>query len=76
MLADDANLLCSSKDIKTFEAINFELIKISEWLKAEKLFINMDKTDFILFHSRRANKNLPLKLPLLFLDEFEIKQIP
>ena len=77
MLADDTNLFCSSKDIKTlFETINFELIKISEWLKIKKLFINMDKTDFILFHSRRANENLLLKLPLLFHDGFEIKQIP
>ena len=50
---------------KTFEAMNFELRKISEWLKTSKISINMDNTNFIFFQLRRANENLPVKLLLL-----------
>ena len=58
---------------KTFE--NFELRKIFGWLKTSKISINMENTNFIFFQPRRANENLPVKLLLLSLDEFEIKQV-
>ena len=65
MFVDDTNSFCSSKDTKTFETMNFELRKISEWLKTSKISINMDNTNFIFFQLRRANENLPVKLLLL-----------
>ena len=74
MFCDDTNSFCSSKDAKTlFETMNFELRKISEWLKTSKISINMDNTNFIFFQPPRANENLPLKLLLLSLDGLEIK---
>ena len=73
MFVDDTNSFCSSKYTKTFE--NFELRKISEWLKTNKISINIDNTNFILLQLRRANEHLPVKLLLLSLDEFEIKQV-
>ena len=73
MFVDDTNSFCSSKDTKTFETMNFELRKISEWLKTSKISINMDNTNFIFFQPPRANENLPLKLLLLSLDGLEIK---
>ena len=74
MSVDDTNSFCSSKDTKTlFETMNFELRKISEWLKTSKIFINMDNTNFIFFQLCRANENLPVKLLLLSLDGLEIK---
>ena len=65
MFVDDTNSFCLSKDTKTFETMNFELRKISEWLKTSKISINMDNTNFIFFQLRRANENLPVKLLLL-----------
>ena len=62
MFVDDANSFCSSKDTKTFETLNFELRKISEWLKISKVSINMNNTNFIFFQPCRANENLPVKL--------------
>ena len=62
MFVDDTNSFCSSKDTKTFETMNFELRKISEWLKTSKISINMNNTNFIFFQPCRANKNLPVKL--------------
>ena len=62
MFVDDTNSFCSSKDTKTFETLNFELRKISEWLKISKVSINMNNTNFIFFQPCRANENLPVKL--------------
>ena len=62
MFVDDTNSFCSSKDTKTFETMNFELRKISEWLKISKVSINMNNTNFIFFQPCRANENLPVKL--------------
>ena len=73
IFVDDTNSFCSSKDAKTFETMNFELRKISEWLKTSKISANMDNTNFIFFRLRRANKNLPVKLLLLSLCGLEIK---
>ena len=74
MFVDDTNSFCSSKDTKIlFETMNFELRKISEWLKTTKIFINMDNTSFIFFQPCRANENLPVKLLLLSLDGLEIE---
>ena len=53
----------------------FELIKISEWLKTNQLPVNIDKINLIIFHPRRDNENLSLKLPLHSLHGFEIKQV-
>ena len=74
MFADDTIMFYSNKNIKTkFGTTNFKLIKISEWLK--KISLNIDKTNFILFHPRTDSKILALKPVLLSLDGFEIKQV-
>ena len=73
IFVDDTNSFCSSKDTKTFETMNFELRKISEWPKTSKISTNMDNTNFIFFRPHRANKNLPVKLLLLSLRGLEIK---
>ena len=61
MFVDDTNSFCSSKDTKTFETMNFELRKISEWLKTSKISITISDTNFIFFQPCRANENLPVK---------------
>ena len=72
MFADVTNLIYSSKNIKTlFKTINFELTKVFEWLKTNKLSIDIDKTNFILFHPSSVTKNLPL----LFLDGIKIEEV-
>ena len=51
MFADDTNLFCSGKHIKTlFQTANIELEKIAIWFQANKLFLNESKTKFTLFH--------------------------
>ena len=75
MFADDTNLFCSSNDIKTlFFNTNLELQKISGWFRANKLSLNEDKTTFTLFHRIKDRDNLPLRLPILKINDYDIKR--
>ena len=51
MFADDTNLFLSHKNIDTLFAImNVELENVSMWFKSIKLYLNVDKTKWSLFH--------------------------
>jgi hypothetical protein len=50
LFADDSNLFCSHRSLDTlFDIVNRELVHISNWIKANKLSINIKKTNFMLF---------------------------
>ena len=73
MFADDTNLFCSDKHLKTlFQKANKELGEISKWFQANRLSLNENKTKFTLFHKPWERDNIPLKLPSLKLNHFEI----
>ena len=56
LFADDANLLCSDKNLKSLEtAVNEELINVQEWLTSNKLSLNIKKK--ILLSSILIKKN-------------------
>ena len=75
MFADDTNLFCLGKHIKTlFQTANTELEKIAIWFQANKLSLNESKTKFTLFHKSWDKDDLPLKLPILKINNFEIKR--
>ena len=75
MFADDTNLFYLNKNIKPlFLKANLELWKISEWFRANKLSLNEDKNRFTLFHRPQDRDNLPLQLPALKINDYEIKQ--
>ena len=49
---DDSNLFYKHKNLLDLESdANRELIKINEWLCANKLSLNIEKSNFIIFHS-------------------------
>ena len=61
MYADDTNLLCdfsNDHDIETL--LNNELCKITDWLQANKLSLNVNKTKFMVFHSDRRRVVYPV----------------
>ena len=63
MFADDTNLFYSNKNIKIlFKEMNIELKNISEWLRANKLSINIDKTNFILLKQVVSTKFLGVQI--------------
>ena len=64
MFADDTNLFYSHQNIKTlFGTVNCELEKICEWFRANKLTLNVRKTNYTLFHKNSTKDKLPLKMP-------------
>ena len=61
MYTDDTTLLCdlsNDHDIETL--LNNELCKIIDWLQANKLSLNVNKTKFMVFHSDRRRVVYPV----------------
>jgi hypothetical protein len=55
LFADDTNIFLSGKSLyEVTEVMNDELGKIVEWLKANKLSLNVNKTHYMVFRSRRC----------------------
>ena len=74
MFADDTNLFYSNKNIiSLFEVVNKELVNIV-WFQANKLSLNANKTKYVFFHKPRKKKNIPLNLPILKINQIEIKR--
>ena len=71
LFADDANLFCRNKQADVLQQqINNELNEVHTWFCANKLSLNIEKSNFVLFHSRQKKSvetfkiefyNIPLK---------------
>ena len=58
IFADDTNLFVSSNSLLALESlINDNLVNISNWLVANKLSLNVDKTNFVVFHPPQKKSN-------------------
>ena len=56
LFADDTNVYCESKDLPNlFKIANKEVRAIKRWLDANKLSLNINKTNYIIFHSSSRN---------------------
>ena len=63
--ADDTNLLNISDDYKTLQSnINCDLKSLQEWLLANKLSLNKDKTELIFFHKARSKVPVDIKIKM------------
>ena len=52
--------LCDFDNVNvTEETINYELVKLTEWLACNQLSLNVNKIKFMVFHSVRINVNYP-----------------
>ena len=59
MFADDTTLTASGKSIQQIESkINCDLINIKEWLLANKLSLNLTKTEYLVIGSPFNLNNL------------------
>ena len=75
MFADDTNLFCSHKNIKTlFQTVNSKLRLVTKWFLANKLSLNAKKAKYVLFHKVIMCDSLPLQLPAMTLNNIEIKR--
>ena len=51
LFADDSNLFLSNKNIRVLEDnANSALIEVSEWLNTNKLSLNVEKSNHVIFH--------------------------
>ena len=50
LFPDDTNLLYAGKNLRSLEeTVNNELVKVSDWLNANKLTLNATKSNFVIF---------------------------
>lgn len=74
LFADDTVAIISQKNLNTlYLSANREMTNVSLWFKANKLALNLTKTNYILFRSRK--RRVPLTLPPLFIDDVPISQL-
>ena len=63
--ADDTNLLDTNNFIKKLnKLLNKDLKNLTNWLNANKISLNVDKTEMILFKPTKKPLNCQLKLKL------------
>ena len=75
MYADDTHLTCAGTDIYFIQSsLNRDLLNISHWLTANKLTLNMTKTEFMLIGSRQKLNNLPAP-PALEINGSHVTQV-
>lgn len=73
LFADDTNIFYSHSSLTSlYQIVNGQLSQIANWFRANKLSLNLDKTNYILFRSHRkisfTNENN------LYIDGHSIKQ--
>ena len=57
LFADDTSLYFSHKNkSEAYKILNLELSKITEWLAANKLSLNVGKSKLLVFHNQRKSK--------------------
>ena len=72
IFADDTNIYYESSDILEIQkTVNKELKKVQKWLDANQLALNIEKTNFVLFHSPR---NKPVSQIILKFGKKKINQ--
>ena len=65
LFADDTNLLYANKSLKTLEnTVSTELIKLCDWLTANKLTLNIKKSNFVLFRTCQKRITTPNNIRL------------
>ena len=65
LFADDTKLLYADKDLKSLEeTVNNELLKVSEWLNANKLTLNAKKSNYVIFrpYQRKLGYSVNIKM--------------
>ena len=75
LFADDTNLFYSSKSVSDLQRVlNHEMTALSEWFKANRLSLNIDKTSYMLFYASNA-RCIPEQSFELFIESFKVKRV-
>ena len=76
MFADDTNLTASANSLTDLEAAaNSDLENLRKWLIANRLRLNVAKTEFMLIGSKPMIKNISVCHPNVLIENKQIKQV-
>jgi len=74
LFADDTNIFGQHKNLQQLiTLVNDELVHLSEWFVANRLSLNIKKTNFIIFSS--SHKRVPINLPNLSINGNVIERV-
>ena len=59
MYGDDTTLYCNVNQNITAEVINGELLKVNQWLGANRLSLNVTQTKSMFFHMHNRSVSYP-----------------
>ena len=64
LFADDSNLLYADKNLKSQLMRSFKEYSIGNWLMANKLFLNVKKSNFVIFrpHQKRVDYDVNINI--------------
>ena len=81
MYADDTTLLSpicnfqfNNNTPDLADNINSELAKVSDWLAVNKLSLNVNKSKFIIFHTKQKHLS-PEQIPKLMINDKYVEQV-
>ena len=76
MFADDTNLFFSNCNISVlFASVNSELSKTNQLFFTNKLSFSATKTKYSFFHKTSKKDVIPLKLPRLQINKYNIEKV-
>ena len=59
LFADDTNLCCTGDNLDLLmDRINVEMTNVYAWVKANTLYLNVDKTNFMLFTPKHRSRSI------------------
>ena len=65
LFADDTNIFFSHKDFNSLsEILNSEMCKLTHWCRANKLSINLKKSNFMVFRPRQRRQTFDLSIQI------------
>jgi hypothetical protein len=65
LFADDSNLFCSQKSLQNLETmLNNHLYNVNEWICANKLSLNIGKSNFVVFHPPQKKSQYSMNLKI------------
>ena len=71
LFADDTTILSTHRDTKLlYKQVNNELDELQNWLRLNKLSINVNKTNYIIFSNKKEKQDFELSL-----NDVKIKKV-
>ena len=66
LFADDTSLLYADTNFKSLEkTVNSELLKVSDWLNANKLTLNAKKSNYVIFRPYQRKLNYSVNIEMI-----------